>query len=374
MKIVIAVDSFKGSLSAVEACDVIEKGFLEEEPSLSIVKIPLADGGEGTTEIIARSCQGEFTACRVMGPLPEMEVTAGYVWIEKTKTAVVEMAAASGITLLTKKQLNPMLTTTYGTGQLILEALKRKPEQILLAVGGSATVDGGIGAAMAMGWQFLNKSGKSIKLGAEELGQINHIVEPRENFKPGICKVLCDVTSPLTGPLGAAHVFGPQKGADAAMVEVLDRNLRHVAELVKQELGIEIDTIAGAGAAGGLAAGAIAFFNAKLVGGIETIAEMVKLTERCTGADWVITGEGCFDCQSLRGKVVSGVIQCGLQANARIGVIAGNVNLDQVSYQKAGIHDVASCVKPGIDVEYAMANAKDILFQNARDFAKRNFE
>lgn len=360
LKIIIAVDSFKGTLSAKEACTIISGEISALLPSANIIIKPMADGGEGTADAMLTAMGGTWIKKEVTGPLPDMKVNAGFAWFQNESTALVEMASASGIQLLSKSQLNPMLTTTYGTGQLIKAALQKKPKKIILAVGGSATVDGGVGAAMALGWNFLDNSGKPIPLGGQGLAQIAKIVKPQIlNLVP--VEVLCDVDNPLCGPHGGAAVFGPQKGATPEMVNQLENALSHLADLVKTQLNIEIKNVPGSGAAGGLAAGAIAFMNAKLVPGIETVIAQSHLNNELTDADWIITGEGSFDHQSLRGKVVSGIAKVAKKYNVPTAVIAGSVNISPEEYRKFGIIAAVPCRTEGMSLDYALENARELL-------------
>ena len=306
-----------------------------------------------------------------MGPLPEMKVDAGFAWLPDNRTAVVEMASASGIQLLEPEQLNPLNTTTFGTGQLIEAALDYGAERILLGVGGSATVDGGVGAAMALGWQFLTDAGMQVPLGAGSLALVRQIVPPATGVEIPV-DVLCDVDNPLCGAHGAARVYGPQKGATAQMVETLDFALAHLAALASSQLGVNIRDLPGAGAAGGLAGGAVAFMEARLVSGIETVMTQSGLRSEVSDADWVITGEGCFDPQSMRGKVVSGVARVARQGGARVAVIAGQVVLAPSVYQEAGIEAAWACMQPGMDLPFAMEHGRELLADAAARFAAQH--
>jgi glycerate 2-kinase len=372
MKIIVAMDSFKGTLTAEQACQIIKLAFIKVNPALKIVIKPVADGGEGTAHALLAAQPGQWIKVNAMGPLPHMQIVAGFAWFQSTSTAIVEMAVTSGIMLLRKEELNPLKTTTYGTGELIKAAIAKKPAKILLAVGGSATTDGGIGAAMALGWQFLDAHGKMVCLGGEALSTIAHMVQP-VNLKLPPVEVLCDVMNPLTGLCGAAHIFGPQKGVTSQMVEQLDTGLKHLATLVKAQFGIEIDDVPGAGAAGGLAAGALAFMNAKIVSGIETVVVTSGLAKEITDADWIITGEGCFDPQSLGGKVVSGIVKAVAGTKAQVGVLAGCIQLSESRWQQSGIADAIPAQQPGISSEYAIANAERLLGEAAMEFARRHF-
>ena len=413
MKIVVAIDSFKGSLTAVQACQVVAQAISSMALQAEVVTKPMADGGEGTASVLMAAAGGQWISQTVTGPLPDMNVDAGFVWLADDRTAVVEMATAAGLQLLRPEQRNPLYATTYGVGQLIKAAIDYGARRILLAIGGSATVDGGVGAAMALGWRFLAQDGQEIGLGGGQLSRIAKIVAPvcsvpgRASRGTGILpvilnhgqdahatetphgvttneasglsstvtvEVLCDVDNPLCGEHGAARVYGPQKGATPEMVERLDAALAHLAEVVKDQLGRDIAEVPGAGAAGGLAAGAIAFMNARLVCGIDTVMAQTRLQEAVAGADWVLTGEGSFDEQSLRGKVVSGVLRVAKAAGVKVGVLAGQVRLPPGQYRQAGIEAAVSCMEDGMDLEYAITHGRMLLDRAARRFMRDNVE
>jgi len=435
MKIVIAIDSFKGSLTAVQACETVAQAIRSMMPQAQVVTKPMADGGEGTASVLMAAAGGQWIARTAMGPLPDMEVDAGFVWLPRSSdggqgigrvalsqvpeigttqathvggsvkaeglgdgewsnhrqaaldaatqnarireaagaAAMVEMATAAGLQLLRPEQRNPLKTTTYGVGQLIKAAADYGARRILLAIGGSATVDGGVGAAMALGWRFLAEDGREIGLGGGELGRISRIIPPAPVVQATV-EVLCDVDNPLFGEHGAARVYGPQKGATPEMVETLDAALGHLAKVVREQIGRDIAEVPGAGAAGGLAAGAIAFLDARLVCGIDAVMAQTHLREAVTGADWVITGEGSFDGQSLRGKVVSGVLRVAKVAGAKVAVLAGQVRLSPGQYRQAGIEAAVSCMEDGMDIEYAIAHAQTLLDRAARRFVRDNVE
>ena len=368
MKIVIATDSFKGTLKAYEACEIIAKAIAEVRPDAQLVIKPMADGGEGTARAMIKAANGRWIGQTVMGPLGDMQVEAGFAWFDD-KTALVEMASASWLELLSSEQMNPLKTTTYGTGELIKAALEYGGRKILLAVGGSATVDGGLGAAMALGWKFLDKQDNPIPLGGAALEKIAQIVRP-ESLKLVPVEVLCDCDNPLCGEQGAAKVYGPQKGATDRMVEQLEKGLAHLAELVREQLGCDIN-IPGAGAAGGLAGGAIAFMNADVVSGIETIMAHSNLLAELESADWVVTGEGSFDRQSLYGKVVFGILKTALQSHTRLAVLAGQVDIPQQEYEKIGIAAAISCRDKNMSLDYALENSHELLHLVAQRFAKQ---
>lgn len=365
MKIIIAMDSFKGTMSARTACETVRAGLLDHDPTLHVSLHPMADGGEGTAEALMMGGGGEWIAKEVSGPMPPDKVKAGFVWFPKDHTAVVEMATASGLTLVPRDQLNPMQATTYGTGELVQAALDHGARKLILAVGGSATVDGGIGAAMALGWEFLDATGQPVGQGGAALNRIHSIKPPACAMHIPV-EVLCDVNSPLTGPLGAAAVFGPQKGATPDMVDLLDSGLAHLADRVRSSLKIEIDAVPGAGAAGGLAAGAMAFMGARLVPGIDTVMAISGLLDQLEGADWVITGEGRFDTQSLRGKVVSGIVRAAKRHGVKVAVLAGSVEVSPEECKAFGVDRAEATAPEGTSLDEALKHAQPLLQETAR--------
>lgn len=372
MKVVLAFDSFKGTMSALEACECVRRGILSVRPDCDVVLCPMADGGEGTVRALMVSRGGDWIEREVTGPLPDRHVQAGYAWFEDDCTAAVEMAEASGITLLHSSELNPLRTTTFGTGELIRAAMDHGARRIILAIGGSATVDGGVGAAMALGWKFLTAAGEPVGLGGEALPSIHTIQQGPKVEIP--VDVLCDVSNPLTGPNGAAAVFGPQKGATPEMVEQLDAGLRHWAKIARQQLGVDIESLPGAGAAGGLGAGMVACVNASLVPGIDTVMAASGLKEKMMGADWILSGEGRFDASSLGGKVVSGILSCAAGAQVQVGVIAGSVLVDEEQSTAAGLKFSWGTAMPDVPYEKAKKTARMDLENTAARFARTHLK
>jgi glycerate kinase len=370
VKVVVASDKFKGSLTASRACDIVRDALLSVRPELCVVTKPMADGGEGTDEVLQTTLGGEWIALTVMGPFPKISCTARYAWLPKEGTAVIAMANASGLVLLKPKQRNPLLTTTYGTGEMIRAAVEHGAKRIWLAVGGSGTVDGGVGAAMALGWRFLDAQGKPIGFGGGELVRIARIERPVELRIPAV-EVLCDVDNPLCGPHGAAYVFGPQKGATPAVVDQLEEGLQHLGRLVKEQLGRDIMNVPGAAAAGGLAGGALAFMDARLALGVEVIIRASGMDAELADADWVVTGEGRFDNQSLRGKVVSGLAKLAAKRRVKVAVLAGSVQVSEEIYRREGIELVLSTMKPGMELKEALEHAEELLGSAARELAAR---
>lgn len=370
MKIIVAFDSFKGSLSAQDACRLAAEELRRAFANAYIEEKPMADGGEGTAAILLASEGGEWIPRIAEGPLPGMRVAAGFARLSDGETAVVETASASGWALLRPHQRNPLRTTTFGTGQLIAAACEGGCRHILLAAGGSATVDGGIGAASALRWRFPGDDGHELPPCGGSLARISRIIPPPSPLAAKVT-VLCDVTNPLLGSSGAAPVFGPQKGATPEMVKELEAGLAHLAKLIRLHLGIDVSAIEGGGAAGGLAAGAAAFFGAHLVSGGDYVIRRTRLNESLEGADWVITGEGSFDAQSLGGKIVSRVTEVALRRSVRVAVIAGRVKLDADQCRARGISHVDAVSPEGMAEEEAIQRAPELLRSAVRRFAAR---
>ncbi|PWU04033.1 MAG: glycerate kinase [Bacteroidetes bacterium] len=348
MKIVIAPDSFKESLTASEASEAIEKGFRKFLPHAEIIKVPMADGGEGIVQSLIDATNGKIVNKRVTGPLGT-SVEGFFGILGDGKTAVIEMAAASGLHLVPAEQRNPLLTSTKGTGELILAAINEGVGHIIIGIGGSATNDGGTGMARALGVKFLDEAGNEIAEGGGVLHKLASIdisgLDPRlEKVK---IEVACDVDSPLIGPTGASAIFGPQKGATPQIVEQLDRNLAHYAEILTRDLGKQIADVPGAGAAGGLGGGLMAFLNAELKRGVDLVLEATKFKEIVKDATLVITGEGKIDSQTIHGKTPIGVAKTAKQYGVPVVAIAGNLANDCEVVYEHGI-DALFCIVPGV--------------------------
>lgn len=321
-KYVLIPDSFKGTLSSEDICRIASEEILRLEPEAEICAIPVADGGEGTVDAFLAAVGGTRAEVPCTGPCGQ-EVM-GFYGLLPDGTAVVEMAAAAGLPLAGACR-DPEKTTTYGVGQLMAHALSRGAKRLVLGLGGSATNDGGCGAAAALGAEFLDEEGRAFVPTGGTLTQIAHIRMKglRETLAGAEVTVMCDIDNPLCGPAGAAAVFGPQKGADAAMVARMDAGLRHLAETLEKDVGMEVLTLAGGGSAGGFGAGAAAFFGGQLRMGIDVVLDLTGFDRKCRGASLVITGEGHLDSQSLRGKTVVGVARraraLGVPAAALVG-------------------------------------------------------
>ena len=321
-KYVLIPDSFKGTLSSEDICRIASEEILRLEPEAEICAIPVADGGEGTVDAFLAAVGGTRAEVPCTGPCGQ-EVM-GFYGLLPDGTAVVEMAAAAGLPLAGACR-DPEKTTTYGVGQLMAHALSRGAKRLVLGLGGSATNDGGCGAAAALGAEFLDEEGRPFVPTGGTLTQIAHIRMKglRETLAGAEVTVMCDIDNPLCGPAGAAAGFGPQKGADAAMVARMDAGLRHLAEMLEKDVGMEVLTLAGGGSAGGFGAGAAAFFGGQLRMGIDVVLDLTDFDRKCRGASLVITGEGHLDSQSLRGKTVVGVARraraLGVPAAALVG-------------------------------------------------------
>ncbi|MDO8630841.1 MAG: glycerate kinase, partial [Phycisphaerales bacterium] len=325
MKIVVAPDSFKGTLSAGEAADAITAGIRDVLPDAEIDEIPLADGGEGTVDALVVATGGRKLTERVNGPLLE-PVDAPYGLLGDGETAVIEMSAAAGLSLLPARLRNPLLTTTSGVGELMEAALRQKPSKIIVGVGGSATNDGGAGAMQALGVRFLDHAGVELKPGGAALADLTSIDASGLRFPAGSVEVVvaCDVRNPLIGPEGASVVYGPQKGATPEMVRVLDDALSNYAKVISKYLNKEVVNLPGGGAAGGLAAGLVAFLDARIEAGAELVMDLVGFDDRIRDVDLIVTGEGRIDRQTLYGKTISAVLARARDRGVPIIALAGS--------------------------------------------------
>jgi len=371
MKIVIAPDSFKGSLTALQAAEAIEIGMRRVFPDAAIEKVPMADGGEGTVQSLVDATGGEIRVACVCDPLGN-EIEAKYGVLGDGITAVIEMAAASGLTLVPPNKRNPLVTTTYGTGQLIQAALEHGCRRLIIGIGGSATNDGGAGMAQALGAKLLTVAGKQIQWGGGGLGELHSI--DISGLHPRIAEVetvvACDVNNPLTGERGAAYVYGPQKGATPEIVKVLDANLAHFDKVVERNLGKAVGNIPGAGAAGGLGAGLIAFLNATLRSGIDIVIEAVQLAQRLEDVDLVITGEGRMDFQTVFGKTPVGVAKVAKKRGIPVIAIAGSLAEGADSVYDAGIDAMIDIVPEPMPLEFAIENAPTLITVAAERVAR----
>ena len=358
MKIVIAPDSFKGSLTALQVAEAMEVGLRRVFPDATIEKVPMADGGEGTVQSLVDATDGEILTAQVMDPLGNT-IDAQYGVLGDGITAVIEMAEASGLTLVPPDKRDPRVTTTYGTGELIGAALAHGCRKLIIGIGGSATNDGGAGMAQALGAKLLTASGEQIKPGGDHLATLNSIdlseLDPRITETETV--VACDVNNPLTGEQGASYVYGPQKGATREMIEMLDANLAHFDKILQRDLSKSVGNVPGAGAAGGLGAGLMAFVDASLKSGIEIVTEAAQLSKRLADADLVITGEGQINFQTVFGKTPVGVARVAKTHNIPVIAIAGSIADDSDSVYDAGIDAMIDIVPEPMPLETAIENA-----------------
>lgn len=371
MNIVIAPDSFKESLTALEVAVAIKTGFERIFPNAEYQLVPMADGGEGTIQSLADATQGSLQKIAVIAPLANT-VEAFWGLSGDKQTAFIEMAAASGLHLVAPEQRNPLVTTSYGTGELIKAALDRGVKKIILGIGGSATNDGGVGMLQALGIRFLNAQQQEIGFGGEQLAFISQIdlsvLDPR--LAQVEIEVACDVNNPLCGEYGASAIFGPQKGATAAMVEQLDKALAHFAQVVKSQLGKEIALHAGAGAAGGMGAGLLLLPNVRLKSGVQIVMEATHLQDKISQADLVITGEGRMDAQSIAGKTPIGVARLAKELNKPVIAIVGSLREDYSVVYQHGIHAVFPIIRQLSSLDELLKQGKENLISTAENVAR----
>ncbi|GAL57678.1 glycerate kinase GarK [Pseudescherichia vulneris NBRC 102420] len=370
MKIVIAPDSYKESLSATEVAQAIEKGFREIFPDAHYVSVPVADGGEGTVEAMIAATQGAEHTASVTGPLGE-RVDARWGMSGDGNTAFIEMAAASGLALVPPELRNPLITTSRGTGELILRALEHGARNIIIGIGGSATNDGGAGMVQALGAKLCDANGTEIGHGGGSLMSLNTIdisgLDPR--LASCTIRVACDVTNPLTGEQGASRIFGPQKGATDAQIVELDNNLSHYADVIKKSLRVDVKAVPGAGAAGGMGAALMAFLGAELRSGIEIVTQALNLEEHIHDCTLVVTGEGRIDSQSIHGKVPVGVAKVAKKYHKPVIGIAGSLTHDVGVVHQYGIDAVFSVLTSIGTLEEAFRGAFDNIYRASRNIA-----
>ena len=364
MKIVVAPDSFKESLSAKGVASAISKGILKVLPSAHITQIPVSDGGEGLLDALVESLGGKRITVSVKDPIGRT-IESEYGIIDKGQTAIIEMAKASGLELLHESEKAPLITSTYGTGQLIKDALDQGCSKILIGIGGSATNDGGMGMVKALGGKFKNKNGNDIESGGGALGDLHKIDLNDFDKRVFNCEFVtaCDVNNPLTGTNGASFVYGAQKGGTPEQLMLLDKNLIHYASVIKKNLKIEVDNINGAGAAGGMGAALLAFFDAKLVKGIDLILQTLQLEKYIKNSDLIFTGEGKIDIQTLNGKTIAGVAEIAKRYKIPVIAVAGKLGADIEPLYDCGISAVYSILDQPMELKEAMENA-DVLIES----------
>ncbi|WP_123054762.1 glycerate kinase [Clostridium sp. JN-1] len=359
LNILLAPDSFKESMTAKEVCEAMERGIKKVNKDVNCIHVPMADGGEGTMQSLVDATNGKVYKSNVIGPLG-YEIESQYGILGDGQTGIIEMASASGIALLPKEKRNPMITTTYGTGELIRNCLDHGIKKLLIGIGGSCTNDGGVGAIQALGGRFLDEHGNEIGFGGGELNKLYKIdltnLNPR--LKDLNVEVACDVTNPLCGKDGASNVFGPQKGAAPKMIAILDNNLRHYANVIKEQFKIDVMNVPGAGAAGGLGTALIAFLNGKLENGADIVIKYSKLEEKLKDADIVFTGEGSIDFQTQYGKTPVGVARLAKKYGKHVIAVAGSVGDDiDILYEK-GIDSIFSIVRGVTTLDNALKNGQ----------------
>ena len=368
LTIVLAPDSFKESMSAKEVCEAMERGIKKVNKSINCIQVPMADGGEGTMQSLVDATGGKIYSTNVVGPLGN-EVRACFGILGDGETGMLEMASASGIQLVPIEKRNPLITTTYGTGQLIKACLDYGVKKLLIGIGGSSTNDGGAGVVQALGGKLMDENGRELGFGGGEL--VNLAVIDLTGFDPRlkniIVEVACDVNNPLCGYNGASNIFGPQKGATAEMIEKLDVSLNHYASIIKKQLGKDVLTVPGSGAAGGLGAGLMAFLNGNLKKGIEMVIEYTKLEEKVKYANMVWTGEGSIDFQTQYGKTPLGVATIAKKYNKPVIAFAGRIGDDiEVLYDK-GIDAIFGIVKEVNTLEETLAKGKENIEKTAEN-------
>ncbi|MFV0547216.1 MAG: glycerate kinase [Limnobaculum xujianqingii] len=370
MKIVIAPDSYKESLSALDVATQIEAGFREIFPQAEYVKLPVADGGEGTVEAMVAATSGKVLTVDVTDPLGERG--SAFLGLSgDERYAIIEMAAASGLERVPTSQRNPMITTSFGTGELIVEALNSGVKHCIIGIGGSATNDGGSGMVQALGAKLLDENGQQIGFGGAELARLHRIDVSQMDKRIANCRfeVACDVTNPLTGTQGASAIFGPQKGATPEMIEQLDANLLHYAKIIQRDLGLDVNDVPGAGAAGGMGAALLAFLGAELRPGIDIVTEAVGLDAVVREADLVITGEGRIDSQTVNGKVPIGVARVAKRYHKPVIAIAGSLSSDVDIVYQHGLDAAFSVLYKISSLDEALAQAADNVRMTARNVA-----
>ncbi|WP_139957171.1 glycerate kinase [Flavicella sediminum] len=371
MKFVIAPDKYKGSLTGIEFCNAVEEGIQKVFPKASIVKLPLADGGDGTIDALLYSLKGEKISVTVNNPVFK-PVSATYLYVAATQTAIIEMAEASGLKLVKGTDVNCMHSSSKGTGELIMDALKKGAKNIILGIGGSATNDAGIGMATALGYRFLDKNGQELLPIGKNLQFIDKIDATQTSplLNNINVQVACDVTNPLYGKNGAAFVYAKQKGASSEEIQLLDNGLALFSNILQKHFNIYCQEIPGAGAAGGLGAGAITFLKGELTSGIELIKNITQFDTIIHKADWIVTGEGQLDEQTLSGKTIQGVLTSASRQNIPVAAFCGSVALSISTQEQLGLRYVCSITKGITNLETAMKQSYQNLVFSTYNFCK----
>lgn len=360
MKFLFASDSFKGTLSSERIIELLTQVAKNIFPECEVLGVPIADGGEGTVEALISATKGNKEIVQVHGPL--MEITESYYGIIHEDTAVIEMAVASGLPMVPEEKRNPLNTTTYGTGELIKEALDAGYRKIFVAIGGSATNDGGMGAMSALGIRFLDEDGNLLQGTGAELSKVADI--DVSGLHPGAIEseitVMCDVNNPLTGPEGATYTFGKQKGATPEILDEIEEGMKHYARIIRDQFGVDVNEIHGAGAAGGLGAALCVFLQAKMVSGIETVLDLIDFKSLLNDVDIVITGEGRIDWQSAYGKVPSGVGKRCKEKGVPAVAIVGGIGDGAEKIYDMGVESIISTINGAMKMEEALERAEEL--------------
>jgi len=369
MKIIIAPDKYKGSLTGLEFCNIVEP-ILQSSLNAEVLKTPLADGGDGTIEVVNYYLKGEVIRSEINNPIFK-PVLASYLYSKTSKIAFIEMAEASGMKLLKPEDQNCMHTTTYGTGQLILNAIDKGAKHIILGIGGSATNDCGIGMASALGYRFLDQHNNDVQPIGSELINIIKIedVSVDKKLKNIKFQIACDVSNPLYGPNGAAYVYARQKGTTDANIKYLDKGLQSFSKVLDKHFNLQSQNIVGAGAAGGMGAGTVAFLNGELLPGIDLIKQIADFDSNIKNADWIITGEGKLDDQTLSGKTLSGVLSSAKNNQIKVAAFCGSIDLTPEELTKMGIDYSDSIIDKAKNLDDALNNSSAYLKQITEVFA-----
>ena len=354
MKILLAPDKFRGSLDAPQVCEAMSEGIRMVSTEIEVLSLPMADGGEGTLDLLLWYSGGKKHTAKVQDPLGRM-IDAEYGLSADRKTAFIEMATASGLRLLKNEERNPLKTSTFGTGELIKIVLEGDVENIILGIGGSATTDAGIGMAAALGWQFLDENGEQLSPIGKNLIKIKKVLSPVSNHgSPVSIYVACDVTNPLFGENGASYIYGPQKGADEQAVKELDEGLQNISMIFERDFGKNYSLISGTGAAGGLGFGSMAFLNAELKEGVKLLMDFCDFDKKLKDVNLIITGEGKIDNQTLQGKLIKGITDRANHAKIPIAAICGTLDVSPQELQEIGINYATSVINRPMNLDEAL--------------------
>jgi glycerate kinase len=372
MKFILAPDKFKGSLTGLEFCNAVAKGLQNVIPNAEVVFLPLADGGDGTIEVANYYLNGDLIQLQAKNPLFQ-NILATYLYAPNSRIAFIEMAEASGLKLLKPSEFDCKNATTFGTGQLILDAINRGAKEIILGIGGSATNDCGIGMAMALGYHFMDKSGADVKPIGANLSQIITIDDSKVNKKLRnvTFKIACDVTNPLYGKNGAANVYASQKGANEKDLEFLNEGLEDFSKVLDAKFKISSQEVSGGGAAGGMGIASKVFLNGKLISGITLMKDLAHFDKKIKNADWIITGEGKLDDQTLSGKTIHGVMDAAKQNNIKVAAFCGKLDLGEEQLNVFGISYTDAVLNHTDNIDDAMLNSASYVTKMAQRFAEK---